>query len=274
MKIFITTLVIFFSFGFILEGKTADIDYSKCAKAFNNPDIPFEILPNGKLKVSIHPTISLHEKDAAITLYGDGHLNIADHKPNPNDHYTTYVWKTKYITETIGDNLISHKIAKDSNSNIRIIEAEGVGDYQFEVRNGQCVMVRVRTDSTYGGASATVDLCKDIHDFFNQHPEFSNCFNPRMNQKMKAILEEHIKPFNYYSSQTYHTRGSMGDVARAGRITIVRSGQSPIISAHIFSQRCHDLKLSYFLNDPSLWDKENSSASGKQNNSNGVITSE
>ena len=142
---------------------------------------------------------------------------------------------------------------------------------KFEARNGQCVPVESQslflTEPKKNGKTATythfnLNLCKDIKDFFQKNPDAESCFRRDLNRKMTSIFSKYSskylhpaqKPSSLYSfSQSLERQ--IDKFAYMRELGDKNRGKSPVIAGNMILQKCRDIGLGPFLNDPSIWKK-------------------
>ena len=223
MKIILIIFMIPLSI-FAEEG-TTNIDYAKCMTYLKKDHyLPFQILSNGEVKVSGGKDVSSSKEN--------GVLNILRATPMPR----------------------RYKIIKDSNLNVMEIQLNTTRNRMYkkilEIRSGQCAIKEVHEN---GSVVANSHLCKDVHGFFDENPEFSNCFDRKMNNKMLSIFEKHISmhSLRYYDRPLKHItlRNLISSASKGDTSSRRRRGKSPIVAGSIILQRCFDLGLEPFFND-------------------------
>jgi hypothetical protein len=76
----------------------------------------------------------------------------------------------------------------------------------FEVKNGKCVLISQQQETAFGNkldspsvtnSQFNVNLCKDIDNFINKHPEATACFKADLNKKMSSIFDKYVDKSKY-----------------------------------------------------------------------------
>lgn len=201
------------------------------------------------------------------------------------------------------------KMNGDKDFSLPLYQRAGA-EISFKIQNGQCVAVehdeRYLVEAKPDGESTqrtvyNTELCHEIDDFLNEHPETAACFNPEINKKMSDIFKSYYEPPKPISSENHpgFFGGMMGGFAGGGLSGFGgfgmgsygipdldselmmhsmrgqghediqaqmdrRMGRSPVISSHMILQRCYDYGLGSFIDDPTLWEKAGVTADSAQ----------
>lgn len=167
----------------------------------------------------------------------------------------------------------------------------------FEIKNGQCVPMELTNESliepkvdgnTFASTQLKTQLCKDIKDFLNEHPEAAACLKTDLNKKMSDLFKSHLpEQTNGYGGYGYPGIGGgapgigMGYGGLGGfgmpmwgmgiesylmssqnpewipaeqrDAYFARVGSSPVITGNKLYQQCVDSGLSPLLDDESIW---------------------
>lgn len=151
------------------------------------------------------------------------------------------------------------------------------------------------------------ELCHEIDNFLNKHPETAACFNPDLNKKMSKIFKNYYEPpknnfggYGPYGSQfgggfgmggslggpyggvvnsleTHIMKHSAGDgneefLKNIDMARLYKSGgNSPVISSHMILENCYSQGLGSFIDDPTIWEAAGVALSpAKEEESSGV----
>ena len=182
------------------------------------------------------------------------------------------------LTHADSHRQVTHNIVRDAKFNFSKITSTTKDlrngpvhtfEKTFEIRNNQCVHVQTtfrinNNGEEQEGTLVHLDLCKDISDFLDRNPEASSCFKKDLNTQMGAIFSKHLNISPKFSSagQNFESLEEMttetkifdkkgfGDIEMHASQARSRKGISNVITGHKILQRCSDLNLGPFLNDP------------------------
>ena len=154
----------------------------------------------------------------------------------------------------------------------------------FQLKNGECLptmssLILMRSDGKKTQEIIFVtSLCRDIQEFFDQHPELSKIFDDDLGEKMNQIFLDHedkvfppgpslyeplltkderIEEINksLLHPSTLNVQLLIGYTAskKWGKLDRKRIGRSSIVSAYMALGTCRDMRLSRFLDNEDLW---------------------
>lgn len=204
----------------------------------------------------------------------------------------------------IQDRISKHQL-ENMNEQMRNNMRSYLGDEEFKapihqraganislrVQNGECVpieheerfLIEPKPEGrTVDRSIYNTELCHDINDFLNEHPETAACFNPDLNNKMVDIFKKYHKPqemigfggagigggfggmggmmggpYGYPSDlesllMSYSMRGGNDEMNQQFEKA---AGRSPVIASHTILQGCYNMGLGSFIDDPTLWEE-------------------
>ena len=168
---------------------------------------------------------------------------------------------------------------------------------KFEIKNGQCVPIVSKSTVLVGpkinGRKSEMthfntNLCKDIDDFLKSNPEAASCFKKNLNDKISSIFDKykndntqsqlslglgvpygigigsHYGPSYYGPSLEQRLSYRSGNFPGTNDLIKERlrklTGTSPVISAHMILQNCHQQGLFPFIEDAKIWEKTDGEA--------------
>lgn len=156
--------------------------------------------------------------------------------------------------------------------------------FNFSVRNNTCVaeeaLTEVLVEPKVGGKTTLVptmntELCRDLNQFFKNHPEAQACFNRQLNNRVDSIFSKYR---GKYSSEEFTPAvggfgmgmgmapggygmgmggfGMIGGSPLVGSLYSLNStlaGSSSVINANRLIDLCQLQQLSPFFEDDTIW---------------------
>lgn len=232
-----------------------------------------------------------------------GHLTkiVTNNNLTPGELSGIQKRNNEYLRENMSEEQLQAFKKKNGGQEIEspLYQRKG-SEISLKILNGQCVPVEheeryhveAKADGeTRGQRIYNTELCHDINDFLNEHPETAACFDPKINKKMSDIFKSYYrepKPlpqgggFPGYGSGGGLIGGFGGGFGGLGfglDANIMRHtmrlgdgeqqkkfdqamGSSPVITSQMILQGCYQMGLGSFIDDPTIWQKTGAVSGG------------
>ena len=246
----------FLIFAVELPAPRGNIDYSKCAKFWDNFNF--------------------------ASMSANGSMSISDTwNYNKVENVETLEWSSRKFQRMGGDTVsMEVKIERDGRGHIakvghQTIYTAGTGrittrakTFDFSIRNGQCVVDRVRFPDIRqkegnGGEFyqaqvnyAYTPLCREIHSFFEQNPDMKNCGSIRLNKQLLGILDNHIQEGEHWvHHQEQRVQGAKREYEKdPNNIVHYAALHHPATIASETLAACRFETLGPFYTDDKIWE--------------------